>query len=73
MSSWEKKRTVNVGDVCELGENTFYIAKEITEIKYRFIDVVTELKGFSVTELPPLEIQKLKKQRRLDELGWSVC
>lgn len=44
----------------------------VTEIKYSFIDVVTKLKGFSVTELTPLEIQKLKNQRRLNELGWSV-
>lgn len=73
LSSQEKSRTVKVGDVCELGENEFYIAREIMEIKYSFVDVVTELKGDSVTELTPLEIQKLKNQRRLNELGWSVC
>lgn len=73
LSTWEKRRTVKVGDVCELGENAFYIAREITEIKYSFVDVVTELTGYSVTELTPLEIQKLKNQRRLNELGWSVC
>lgn len=73
LSTREKSRTVKVGDVCELGENEFYIAREIMEIKYTFVDVVTELKGYSVTELTPLEIQKLKNQRRLNELGWSVC
>lgn len=73
LPSWEKRRTVKVGDVCELGDNKFYIAREITEIKYNFVDVVTVLKGYSVTELPPLEIQKLNNQRRLNELGWSVC
>lgn len=73
LSSHEKRRTVRVGDVCELGDNEFYIAREVTEIKYSFIDVVTKLKGHSVTELTPLEIKKLKNQRRLNELGWSVC
>lgn len=73
LSTRKKSRTVKVGDVCELGENEFYIAREIMEIKYTFVDVVTELKGDSVTELTPLEIQKLKNQRRLNELGWSVC
>ena len=73
LSCGEKRRTVKVGDVCELGENAFYIAREITEIKYSFVDVVTALKGYSVTELPLLEIQKLRNQRRLNELGWSVC
>lgn len=65
-----KGRTVRVGDVCKLGDNEFYIAREVTEIKYSFVDVVTKLKGYSVTELTPLEI---KNQRRLNELGWSVC
>ncbi|MCD5192394.1 hypothetical protein ACK4CS_00060 [Enterococcus gallinarum] len=73
LSSYEKRRTVRVGDVCELGDNEFYIAREVTEIKYSFVDVVTKLKGYSVTELTPLEIKKLKNQRRLNELGWSVC
>nr|DAL87629.1 MAG TPA: hypothetical protein [Caudoviricetes sp.] len=73
LSSHEKRRTVRVGDVCELGDNEFYIAREVTEIKYSFVDVVTKLKGYSVTELTPLEIKKLKNQRRLNELGWSVC
>ena len=72
LSTRKKSRTVKVGDVCELGENDFYIAREIMEIKYTFVDVVTELKGDSVTELTPLEIQKLKNQRRLNELGWIV-
>ncbi|MFB8580778.1 hypothetical protein ACFC6F_03870 [Enterococcus gallinarum] len=56
-----------------MGDNEFYIAREVTEIKYSFVDVVTKLKGYSVTELTPLEIKKLKNQRRLNELGWSVC
>lgn len=73
LSSHEKRRTVRVGDVCELGDNEFYIAREVTEIKYSFVDVITKLKGYSVTELTPLEIKKLKNQRRLNELGWSVC
>lgn len=73
LSCGEKRRTVKVGDVCELGENAFYITREITEIKYSFVEVVTALKGYSVTELTPLEIQKLRNQRRLNELGWSVC
>lgn len=73
LSSYEKRRTVRVGDVCELGDNEFYIAREVTEIKYSFVDVVTKLKGYSVTELTPLEIKKLKNQRRLNELGWSAC
>lgn len=73
LSSHEKRRTVMVGDVCKLGDNEFYIAREVTEIKYSFVDVVTKLKGYSVTELTPLEIKKLKNQRRLNELGWSVC
>lgn len=73
LSSHVKRRTVRVGDVCELGDNEFYIAREVTEIKYSFVDVVTKLKGYSVTELTPIEIQKLKNQRRLNELGWSVC
>jgi hypothetical protein len=59
--------------VCELGDNKFYIVREVTEIEYSFIDIVTKVKGYSVTELTPLEIQKLKNQRRLNELGWSVC
>ncbi|HIB1899804.1 TPA: hypothetical protein ACWWDF_002425 [Enterococcus faecium] len=73
LSSHEKHRTVKVGDVCELGDNAFYVASEVIEIKYSFVDVITELKGVSVTELPPLELQKLKNQSRLNELGWSVC
>lgn len=73
LSHRQNIQVVKVGDVCDLGENCFFIAREIMEIKYSFVDVVTELKGCSVTELAPLEIQKLKNKRRLNELGWSVC
>ena len=73
LSLHEKRRTVRVGDVCELGDNKFYIVREVTEIEYSFIDIVTKVKGYSVIELTPLEIQKLKNHRRLNELGWSVC
>lgn len=73
LSSHENRKTVKVGDACELGENEIYIATEVLSISYSFIDVVTELKGISVTELPVKEINKIKNKSRLNELGWSVC
>lgn len=73
LSSHENRKTVKVGDACELGDNEIYIASEVLSISYSFIDVVTELKGISVTELPVIETNRIKNQSRLNELGWSVC
>ncbi|HHJ3433246.1 TPA: hypothetical protein ACQJHO_000816 [Enterococcus faecium] len=70
--SREDCRIIKVGDVCDLGDNAIYLATEVLEIKYSFVDVVTKLKGISVTELPLKENQKLMNQHRLNELGWSV-
>ena len=42
------------------------------EIKYSFIDVITKLKGVSVSELPLKDVKKIKNQYRLNELGWRV-
>ncbi|EGO2601788.1 hypothetical protein [Enterococcus faecalis] len=72
LSSHENCRIIKVGDVCDLGDNAIYLATEVLEIKYSFVDVVIKLKGISVTELPLKENQKLMNQHRLNELGWSV-
>ena len=73
LSSYEKRRTVKVGDPCEIGDDEIYIAKEVLSISYSFVDVVTKLRGISVTELPLKETTKIKNQNRLNELGWTVC
>lgn len=72
LSSHEKRRTVSVGDVCDMGNNAIYLATEVLEIKYSFVDVITKLKGVSVTELPLNDVKKIKNQHRLNELGWVV-
>lgn len=72
LSSHEKRQIVKVGDVCDMGNNAIYLATEVLEIKYSFIDVITKLKGVSVTELPLKDVKKIKNQHRLNELGWIV-
>lgn len=72
ISSNKNQRIVKVGDVCYLGDNKFYLTTEVLEIKYSFVDIVVDLKGISVTELPVKETMKLKNRHKLNELGWSV-
>lgn len=66
------KRLVSVGDICDCGDGRLYVATEVLEIKYSFIDINIKLKASSVKEIKSVETNKLVNQHQLDKLGWKI-